>query len=403
MNKGMGSHAALSRFSGLRAGAGHDGIDLYVLYEELRTFSPVWQSPWEDWYLTSSQTVERALIDPACNRLIGKAETAPVDQMIANYFGDWVIYVDGPMHRQLRSDMGRAFTAQRTESLRSLIEKTCRSLLSQQSGKSAEIVAGLTRPLPVLVISQLIGTPAGDSPLLRKWAVLLRGVLDGNAPDADQRKALEEMWDYFQRLISDPAWRSGPAGETFGPLLASFPLEVAAANLAFLAFAGHETTVHLMSSLLFLLAARPAIWQELRARPELIPDAVTETLRMESPVQKICRWTNAEVTIGGVDIPSNQLLVAMLGAANRDPALFANPDEFELHRDQRKNVAFGRGVHLCLGRSLALLEATTLLRVLLESWQSVEVGAGGAFWLKNSSFRGLDKLELRWRNRAEPN
>jgi cytochrome P450 len=330
-----------------------------------------------------------------------------LDPGIADLFNDWLLFLDPPEHEKLRQEMLKPFTAAPVAALEPMVTELCQSLLPQNGVCRAEIVGAVTQPLPIAVIARLMGIPRSDFDLIAGWARALRAVLDSPERAGPEAQAsVRQMRSYFLALAQDQTWArlQVAAGHNgLSDLTKKFPPEVVAANLALLVFAGHETTVHLMGSLLLHLALRPHVWKLLRARHDLIPNAVTEALRLESPVQKMCRWSHDWVEIADRAIPPRQMLILLLGAANRDPARFASPDSFDISRDCSNHIAFGRGRHLCLGRLLAMLETTTLLRVLLQRWTAVGVTKGGWQWLSNSSFRGLGRLELDWeQGAAEP-
>lgn len=312
--------------------------------------------------------------------------------------GDWLLFADPPEHARLRQELVRPLTPPAVAAIEPFIAETCRLLLPKDGSSGAEIVSALAQPLPVAVIAHLVGIPGRDRDRIAAWARALRMLLDAPEtvePGTDE--ALTEMREYFLALAQDPAWlraQEGAGRNGLSTLIKKLPPEVTAANLALLVFAGHETTVHLTGSLLLNLALRPYLWAVLRANPALIPNAVAEALRYDSPVQKMCRWTSDRVELSGRAIPPHQTLVLLLGAANRDPARFPDPDRFDIGRDASDHLSFGRGRHQCLGRLLAMLEASTLLRALLPHWRSISVGQDGFQWLNNSSFRGLTRLEL---------
>ena len=396
---------AESQFAMLRSRSQFDSFDPYPLYHRLRQFAPVWHSPWGDWYLSSFDAVSSTFRHAACRSPWSSSARAEnqlaIDPRIADLFSDWLLFLDPPEHEKLRQEMLRPFAAAPVAALEPLITELCQSLLPQNGACRAEIVGAVAQPLPMTVIARLMGIPQGDFDLVAGWARALRIVLDSYEPaEPGAQAAGNEIRSYFLALAQDQTWArlQAATGGCLGlsDLTKKFPPEVVAANLALLVFAGHETTVHLIGSLLLHLALRPQVWTLLRARPDLVPNAVMEALRFESPVQKMCRWSHDWVEIAGRTIPPRQMLVLLLGAANRDPARFTNPDSFDISRDSSNHVAFGRGRHLCLGRLLAMLEATTLLRVLLERWTAVGVKEGGWHWLSSSSFRGLERLEVEW-------
>ena len=323
-----------------------------------------------------------------------------MDPRIADLFSEWLLFLDPPKHEKLRQEMMKTFAAGPVAALEPVINNLCQSLLPKEGTCHAEIVTVLAQPLPIAVIARLVGIPQDDIGLIAGWARALRVVLDSYDKSAQEAQAsVGEMRPYFLALTQDQAWvrmHSAAGRDGLAALTKNFPPEVVAANLALLVFAGHETTVHLIGSLLLHLALRPHVCKLLRARPDLIANAVLETLQFESPVQKMCRWSHEVIKIGGRSIPPGQMLILLLGAANRDPAQYINPDTFDVSRESSSHLAFGRGRHLCLGRLLAILEASTLLRVLLDRWPEISVGEGGWQWLSNSSFRGLRHLNLEW-------
>jgi cytochrome P450 len=191
------------------------------------------------------------------------------------------------------------------------------------------------------------------------------------------------------------------------PVLSGLPviaeklgIEVAGRNVAFLALAGYETTAHLIGSMVFLLSRNPSQWHALCADQELAGQAVSETLRLESPLNKVCRWAERQTELGGVELTAGQLIVLLIGAANRDPLRFSNPHEFVLSRPAGGHLAFGRGAHFCLGKALAELEATAVLKRLTERFTAIDAVEGGAAWMRNSSIRGLKELRVKLHARS---
>jgi cytochrome P450 len=173
--------------------------------------------------------------------------------------------------------------------------------------------------------------------------------------------------------------------------LALTPAELVA-GLVFMLMSGHETTKNLVACGLLTLASRPDLLAQLKAKPELVPDAVEEMLRFDSPVQKMSRWTHAPATFGDYQIKAGTLMTAMIGAANRDPAVFPSPDEFDLTRPKNRHLAFGVGRHFCMGSMLARLEGRAALETFLPLVR--EIAPARHVWRTHSSLRSLDELEL---------
>lgn len=386
-------------FWALRAGSQPENWDPYPTYRRLRERHPVWQSPWGDWYVSSFSGVSSAFLSPHCRRSAPAGREGLSDGSTAidltPSLRRWFVFLDPPQHTRLRQAFAVAFSETRTATVAPAIADIARRLIADAPVDRFDFVDAIAAPLPPLVIAQMLALPASDGPLLASWARLLRQMLDSgeNASDATAAATINDMDAYFVDVVRDPAWRR--AWAEVGPKVwESHPEELIAASLALLAFGGHETTVHLIGSMVLHLGLRPSLWERLRGRPDGAGSAVLETLRFESPVQKICRWTTQTTSIDGVAVPADQSLVFLLGAAHRDPARFADPDRFDLDRNHQPHVAFGWGAHLCIGRTLALLEATTVLRCLVESWRKVTPVEGGRLWYNNSSFRGLQRLDI---------
>jgi cytochrome P450 len=393
-----------AEFNSLRAGAQPEGFDPYPVYSRLRQHAPIWRSPWGDWYLSSFAAVSEAITHPALHRspAHGEGDNAGgvigLDGPLACYLREWLLFADPPAHTQLRRKLLGLFQMRDAAALRRTVGKLCLAALNgggDGRGDFMELVAGV---VPVRVILELLGIPQTDQRQIVQWSSVLRRILDSGLSENDTEATvtIAAIQRYFLDLVRDEAWRSSKPGDRLKPLIEAFPAEAVAANLAMLAFAGQETTAHLIGSMFFHLGRRPDLWQRLRHEPDRAARAVGEALRLESPVQKICRWPHGAAEIGGVTLTDGELLVLLVGAAHRDPAQNGKPDVFDIDRPTGGHLAFGWGIHLCLGRPLALLESETILRVLLEQWRQIDACDGGWAWLNNSSFRGLRRLDLAW-------
>jgi cytochrome P450 len=394
-------------FAHIRAGAQPDGFDPYPLYRAMREFAPVWQSPWGDWYLSSFAAVEKTMTDASLLRSPPGVEQAgagglvDIGAVIARYLRGWLLFSDQPAHAALRRTMVGIFRERDAAAVRPQVAALCRASVESIGACRADVVSAITTPLPINIISDQVGIPEADRGMIAGWAFVLREILDsgpGNDPEG-AAATVARIQDYFLNLLRDETWLRNQGSERFRSLVTGFPPELVAINLSMLVLAGHETTVHVIGSMLYHAALRPDLWRRLQSNRALVPAMVAEALRYESPVQKICRWTTSPTEIEGTVVGADAPLVLLIGAAHRDPARYADPETFSLDRVNTSHLAFGRGAHLCVGRALALIEAEAVLETLLDCWQEVEVGDGGCQWHNNSSLRGPRHLDLAWRMR----
>ncbi|MFD9644492.1 cytochrome P450, partial [Streptomyces sp. NPDC059082] len=264
-----------------------------------------------------------------------------------------------------------------------------------------DIVDAFAFPLPVTVICELLGVPAEDRETFRAWS-------NGLVTPSDERGALDAMEGfagYLDSLIEDKR-AAGPADDLLSGLIAvraedgdrlSGPELRAMAYL--LLIAGHETTVNLISNTVRNLLGHPAQLAALRADPSLLDGAIEESLRYDGPVETgTFRFTAEPVTIGDTVVPTGQYVLVALAALDRDPARFPDPDRFDIRRETRGHLAFGHGIHYCLGAPLARLEGRIALRTLLDRFPRLALDPEGApwEWLPGLLMRGVRQLPVRW-------
>jgi cytochrome P450 len=382
------------QFLAIRAGTRRNETDIYRLYDEMRRAAPLWRSPWGDVYLSSFDLVDQVLLSRAVSHAIQPGLTHGGEKKAASPIAQWLMFCDGTDHLLLR----RAFQAPFAGS-DGMLARRVTSIVDEQMNAVAldspiDAVTAFTRAIPEKVIGGMLGLPLADLPLLRAWSQDIRTALDVGMETiaaGDERAAID-LTDYFVEVLKH---RAVVGDFAVGELVNAVGVRAVAANLAFIAFAGYETTVHLLGSMLLHLSERPDIWERLKRSPDLAPVVVAEILRLESPVQKACRWALADIDLpGGHKLLAGDYVVLLLGAANRDPARFAGPDRIDLSRAQNIHVGFGKGLHACLGRALAMIEGATVLRWLLENVSSIDAGAASPEWIENSSFRGLKRLPV---------
>ena len=295
------------------------------------------------------------------------------------------VQMDPPQHRKLRTLVSQAFTPRVVADLEPRIAELTTQLLDEVDERF-DLIDALAYPLPVIVIAEMLGVPASDRPLFRRWAdVLFSQDVD---PDQSLRSASEqavtavaptmrEMNAYFLDHIRSR--RAGPGRDLTSKLVQA---EVDGERLAdeeiigfvgLLLLAGHVTTTATLGNSVVCFQDAPDAAAQVRADPGLLPAAIEEVLRVRTPFPRLARMTTADAELAGVTIPAGQVVIPWLTAANRDERVFAEPHRFDVHRRPNPHLSFGHGIHFCLGAPLARLEARVALRLLLERYRDVQV------------------------------
>ncbi len=317
--------------------------------------------------------------------------------------GSTMLFVDPPDHERLRRVVARAFTPRRVVELRSKVEDIVdRCLGSLDPLGAADLVSDLAYPVPVEVIADLLGILPEDRAPLRAWSAALAARLDVSPMrdpivEREGDRAAAEFATHLTEAARDPAKRL--PGGLFDELVDAahddrLSEREAVTNAMLLLAAGHETTSNLVSVSLLSLLQNPASADDLRGGAP-IEIAVEELLRYASPVQLTQRVLLEPMKLAGEMVEAGELVILLLGAANRDPAVFAQPQKLDLHRDPNPHLGFGFGLHACLGAALARLEAAVILPAVLERWPRLRL-AGRPRWRPTFVLRGLSSLPLRW-------
>jgi cytochrome P450 len=381
--------------------------DPYPAYHRLRAEDPVHHHPFGFYVLTRYDDVAAFLRDAR----FGKSGYQALfeSRFGGGPDGSWLalsmLFRDPPDHTRLRALVSQAFTPRVVETLRPRVQAIVDRLLERVTGTGRmDVIADLAYPLPVTVISELLGVPAEDADAVRGWSLHLARALDAIAlpvgPEVIERgrRATGEMVEYFRRLAEERRRRPGPdllsglvEAEEAGDRLTEREL---LATCVLLYVAGHETTVNLIGNGLLALLRHPGEWRRLRDDPALLPGAIEELLRYDGPVQRTGRVAASDAEIGGVPIPAGALVLGFVGAANRDPAHFAEPDRLDVTRDEPRHLAFGSGIHYCLGAPLARLEAQAAIGTLLRRFPALALGVERPVWRPSSTLRGLETLPV---------
>ena len=353
------------------------------------------------WLITGYAEARAALADPRLSKHVPGWHPEP-DSIFAS-LDLHMLNSDPPDHERLRKLVNKAFTARRVERLRPRITAIAAGLLDDMSAQrdrpEVDLLASFAFPLPITVICELLGVPAADRDDFRTWSATI--VSDTSAPEVFQAHATA-MLRYFTALLA--AKRDEPRDDVLSALIAARDegdslSENELLSMAFLLLvAGHETTVNLIASGLLALLLNPAELARLRADPALIGGAVEELLRYVNPVNNATfRCATEPVEIGGVRISRGDPVLVALSGANRDPARFGDPDRLDLGRDGAGHLAFGHGIHYCLGAPLARLEAEIAFSGLLARFGSIRlaVPATSLRWRPSTLIHGLESLPVR--------
>lgn len=383
----------------------------YPHYAELQQTDPVhWCEPWGCWVLTRYADIVDVLQNHAAFSNQGRVtntiqrEYAPdflrKIKPLLSHFAQGLINSDPPDHTRLRKLVQKTFIPKTLEILRPKIELLVTELLDNAADKSSfDLVKEFAYPLPVQVIAEMLGVPPSMREQFKDWS---HTILQFQAmPKADpetilvSQKALLEMRGYLYEVTQDR--RRNPTGDLLGELVrveeegTRLTQEELLSTGVSLLVAGHETTTNLIASAAWLLLKFPEQHDLLKSNPALLPSMIEETLRFESSLQRLGRTVLKDTTIAGKPIKAGDTVLMLIGAANRDPAQFSNPDVFDIARKDNKHIAFGTGIHFCLGAPLARLEAPIALGRLLERCPNLALRQEQQHW-NSGAMRGLKEL-----------
>ena len=387
----------------------------YATYARLRAEAPVHHSPLGFWIISRYDDVMELLRDPRGSREMHQWSEAYEQSHAAagpawdQFVVDQVQFMDPPNHTRQRKLVSKAFTPMAIDANRPRVEQIVRELLDAGQGR-LDVVEDLARPLPYRIISEMLGVPWDDPRLEPEWITMIVRGLSTLVTDDDMRNARDALvgiTDLFHDVIEDHRRRPRNdlmsaliAAEEEGDRLSTNELFALSINLL---VGGSETTMNLIASALYSLTKFPDQLAQLRQNPALMRNAVEEFLRFESPAQFQSRTATQPIVVRGVTIPPRQTIYLCLGSANHDEDRWDRPDELDLGRGELQHMAFGYGIHHCLGASLARLETAVAVQALVELPGLELVGSepqwGGAAAL---SQRGLQHLHISWDHRLGP-
>jgi cytochrome P450 len=385
--------------------------DPYPAYARLRAAGRVLYDPASDHWLVPhhadvgallrDRRFGRTYLHVATHAELGRPEEpaylAPFWQLIRNGMLDR----EPPDHTRLRRLVAKAFTPRMVERLRDRVQATTDRLVDAVADAGGgDLVAGVAEPLSVAVISDLLGVPEPDRPLLRPWSARICGMYEVNPTEEAGRvasQAATEFSEYLRGLARER--RARPADDLITALTQvvdggdQLTEDELIGTVVLLLNAGHEATVNATGIGWWQLFRHPDQLARLRAEPELVPRAVDELLRYDTPLQMFERWVLEEVELHGARVPKGAELGLLFGSANRDPAVFADPDRLDLGREPNPHLTFGAGVHYCLGAPLGRLELELSFGTLLRRLPRMAPAAEPR-WKPTYVLRGLEALEV---------
>ena len=397
--------------------------DPYAVYTRLRAEAPVhWGMGFEPgmagvWHIARYADIQRVLKDPRfthqhARETISAADSSPSSgdahdeaQLFRELSGLSLLFIDPPAHTRLRALVGKAFTPRMVESVRPRAQALADELLDAAApAGTLDVIGGYAMPLTLTVISEMLGAPIESREEMRAWAGVLVQAIDCKRDTAIYGPATEvamRLVALFEGVLEER--RASPRADLISELLQAHEqgdrlseqeLIVTATTLL---LAGHETTVNLIGNGMLALLRHPDQLALLRAQPDLMPSAIEEFLRYEAPSQMASRVAPEEMELGGQVIGRGEILNLLLGSGNHDPEAFADPDRLDIARASNRHLAFGTGMHYCLGAPLARLEGQVAIETLLRRFPNARLSADptrSPEWRETISFRGLRSLWL---------
>lgn len=389
--------------------------DPYPNYRRVRETTPVyWSDLLGSWMLTRYADIKAALTDPrlssAKTREVQTAQLsadlrrqlAPVDDLL----GRWVLFQDTPAHRRVRLALHTSLSPRVIEQLRPRIQSIADGLIDAARGRGEmDLVGDFAFRLPAMVISELLGAPGAEYERFPDWVHTLElyfviGSLGNAEIVAALREAVDQMADYVRKIVEDH--RRQPRDDLIGNLLAFehegerlSEVEILS-QCMLLVHGGYESTMNTISSGMLHILSNPDQRRLLSQNPDLAGAAVEETLRYDPPFQFVVRGAATDLVIGGQPIAAGQQVICVLGAANRDPAQFDDPERFSIQRYPNPHLAFAYGPHFCVGASLARLEAQIAFNTLLRRLDDLQLAHDTQTWRRAFGVRSLETLPVRF-------
>ncbi|MEU4826474.1 cytochrome P450 [Actinomadura citrea] len=385
--------------------------DPYPVFERLRAERPVFfHEPTGQWVISRYEDVDallrdrrlgRSYLHTASHEEFGQEPEPDFLQPFWDLIRAGMLDVEPPTHTRLRRLVSKAFTARMVEGLRPMIRRLAEELASGLADRGGgDLLAEIAEPLPVNVIAEMLGVPVEDRHLLRPWSADICGMYELNPPEDVQRTAVRaavEFSDYLRKLAR--ARRAEPGDDLITALAHvvdegdRLTEDELIGTCVLLLNAGHEATVNATGNGWWTLFRNPGQLERLRSAPSLVPTAVEELLRYDTPAPMFERWVLEDIRVAGVDIPRGAEVALQFASANRDPEVFADPNRLDLGRDPNPHITFGLGIHYCLGAPLARIELTESFGALLRAAPALHLTTEPE-WKSGYVLRGLTALQV---------
>ncbi|EJR26643.1 MULTISPECIES: cytochrome P450 family protein [Bacillus cereus group] len=388
--------------------------EAYDIYKELRAFHPVYPLSLgekdQSWLITRYDDAMSLLKDPRLlkniENVFSKTEEVktPISLENRELLRKHMLNSDPPDHSRLRSLVQKAFTPQTILQLEDRIQHVADTLLNQlEHNHSMNLIDDYAFPLPIMVISEMLGIPFEDQSKFRVWSQSIIDTPHTLEDVQENNQKLGEFAEYIQYLVNEK--RKYPADDLISALIKAesegtkLNAQELYSTITLLIVAGHETTVNLITNMTLALLEHPVQLQKLCQNPNLIDSAIEETLRFYSPVElTTLRWTAEPFTLHGQNIKPKDRIIISLASSNRDENFFPNADVFDISREKNRHIAFGHGSHFCLGAPLARLEAKIAIPTLLHRMPNIQMQGGKeqVKWKGSYLMRSLEELPLRF-------
>ncbi|GAA3442976.1 cytochrome P450 [Planomonospora venezuelensis] len=384
----------------------------YDVYAELRRERPVgFFEPTGQWLVARHADVNallrdrrlgRSYLHTATHAEFGRPDDPEFQDPFWRVIRAGMLDVEPPVHTRLRRLVSKAFTPRMVEALRPEVARLAGELVDRFAERGGgDLIAEVAEPLPVTVIAEMLGVPESDRHLLRPWSADICGMYELNPSAEAQHAAVRAASEFSDYLVGLARARKAEPGDDLISALAqvadegdALTEEELVGTCVLLLNAGHEATVNVTGNGWWSLFRNPAELERLRADHGLLPTAIEELMRWDTPLQMFERWVLEDITVGGVDIPRGSEVALLFGSANRDPEAFDDPDRLDVGRADNPHISFGAGIHFCLGAPLARVELAESFGALLRRAPKMELAAEPV-WGPGYIIRGLESLHVR--------